>query len=262
MPSFREYLSRMSSRPAIALSLLLAACGAARPADTHDRCRCGPGQGPAAHDRAGHGHGAEGVAHHGDAHGGMAHDFSDVARFEPMFDAPDRDGWQRPVEVVSMLGLAPGETAIDLGAGTGYFLPFLSVAAGATGRVLALDAEPAMIEHVQRRAEREGLANVEARAVDATDAGLAPASADAILIVDTWHHLSDRTAYAARLRDALRPGGTLLVVDFTLESPQGPPVQHRIPADAVVAELEAGGLAAEVVAERLPHQYAVRATRR
>jgi len=251
----------MRSRSAIALSLLLAACGAAQPAGTPDGCRSGDGQGHGGHGH-GPGHGAEGVAHHGDGRGGMVHDFSDVARFEQMFDAPDRDGWQRPVEVVSLLGLTPGETAIDLGAGTGYFLPFLAVAVGATGRVLALDSEPAMVEHVQQRAAREGLANVEARAVTATDAGLAPASADAILIVDTWHHLPDRAAYGARLRDALRPGGSLVVVDFTRESPQGPPAQHRIAEDTVVAELEAAGLAAEVVPESLPHQYVVRATRR
>jgi predicted methyltransferase len=259
----------MKPGPAM-LSLCLLACGPARSVEPEHGGRCGHGGESAAargHGAAGgghghgHGQGAAGVAHHGDGHGGMVHDFSDVARFEQMFDAPDRDGWQHPVEVVALLDLAPGETAIDLGAGTGYFLPFLSVAVGATGHVLALDSEPAMIEHVQRRAEREVLANVEARAVTATDAGLAPASADAILIVDTWHHLPDRAAYGVRLRDALRPGGTLVVVDFTLESPEGPPAEHRLAPEVVIRELQAAGLAAEQVGESLPHQYAVRAIR-
>lgn len=252
----------------IAMSGWIVACGGAQGGASEQACAERAARGGHAHGHGhphghghGHGGGAEGVAHRGDGHGGMVHDFSDVARFERMFDAPDRDGWQRPVEVIALLGLAPGETAIDLGAGTGYFLPFLSVAVGAGGHVLALDSEPAMIEHVRRRAEREGLSNVEARAVTATDAGLAPASADAILIVDTWHHLPERAAYAAHLRDALRPGGVLVVVDFTPESPQGPPVEHRIPAEIVAAELTAAGLTASIAEESLPHQYVVRGTR-
>ena len=224
------------------LGLALCACGGTCPPPDH------------ASGHPGHGHG------HGHGHG-MTHDFSDVGRFEELFDAPDRDGWQRPAEVVALLGAAPGQTLVDLGTGTGYFLPFLSVAAGAAGRVLALDAEPAMVEHVRRRAEREGLAHVEARAVTESDPGLEAASVDRILIVDTWHHLPDRAAYAARLRDALRPDGVILVVDFTAESPHGPPPEHRLAAEAVAAELEAAGLRTEIAEEGLPFQYAVRARR-
>jgi SAM-dependent methyltransferase len=240
---------------ALALGVSLGACGSPSTPTAH-ATRCGD---DVASSGGGHAHRAH--AHRGDGRGGMVHDFSDVARFEAMFDAPDRDAWQRPVEVVALLGTSPGQTVVDLGTGTGYFLPFLSIAVGHGGHVLALDAEPAMIDHVRARAEREGLTNVEARAVDATGAGLATASADAILVVDTWHHLPDRAAYAIGLRDALRPGGVLLVVDFTRESPQGPPAAHRISAEAVVAELAAAGLSATIAEESLPDQYVVRAVR-
>jgi predicted methyltransferase len=215
-----------------------------------------PAHAPSADERA-----ADPSQHH--AHGGMQHDFSDVERFEAVFDAPERAAWQRPVEVVRLLGAAPGQTVVDLGTGTGYFLPYLSVAVGPEGSVLGLDTERAMVEHVQQRAGREGLANVEARVVPADAAGLAPASVDRILIVNTWHHLQGRPRYAARLREALRPGGEVLVVDFTLESPQGPSVDHRLPPDRVVEELTAGGLDATVVSEEgLPDQYVVRAVKR
>ncbi|MCA9611428.1 MAG: SAM-dependent methyltransferase, partial [Myxococcales bacterium] len=91
--------------------------------------------------------------------------------------------------------------------------------------------------------------------------GLEPGSVDAILVVDTWHHLPDRVAYAAKLRDALREGGVLLVVDFTLETEQGPPVSARIAPEALVEELRAAGMQATLVEETLPDQYVVRATR-
>ncbi|MCB9599707.1 MAG: class I SAM-dependent methyltransferase [Sandaracinus sp.] len=210
--------------------------------------------------------GGEAHAHHGRHEGhhhgeGMQHDFSDVARFEAMFDAPGRARWQRPVEVVGLLDLTPGETVADLGAGTGYFEPLLAAAVGPRGRVLALDSEPAMVAHLRERAQAEGLTVVEAREVAVDGPGLEPGSVDAILVVDTWHHLPDRVAYATKLRDALRDGGVLLVVDFTLQTEQGPPVSARIAPDALVEELRAAGLQATLVDETLPDQYVVRATR-
>lgn len=208
-----------------------------------------------AHDHDGHAHA------HAHAPGTMQHDFSDVARFEAMFDAPDRVLWQHPAEVTTLMGIAPGQTVADLGTGTGYFLPYLSVAVGASGHVLALDSEPAMIEHVRARVAREGIANVEARAVTPDDPGLAAESVDHVLVVDTWHHFGDRAAYARRLRDALRPGGSLVVVDFTQESSHGPPVEARVLAETVAQELTQAGLVAEIVSETLPDQYVVRGRR-
>ncbi|MEQ8891458.1 MAG: methyltransferase domain-containing protein [Sandaracinaceae bacterium] len=215
---------------------------------------CGGGQDhasghPGQHDHHG-GHGG---------HAGHAHEFSDVERFVALFDDPARDEWQRPAEVVTLLELEPGMTVADVGAGTGYFLPHLSPAVGPEGRVLALDVEPAMVAHMQTRAEEAGLTNVEARVVAPDDPGLD--GVDRVLIVDTWHHIEDRAAYAHRLRDGLREGGFVLVVDFTEDSPHGPPEAMRLAAHAVLMELRSAGFEAEILETELPYQYAVRARR-
>jgi ubiquinone/menaquinone biosynthesis C-methylase UbiE len=188
----------------------------------------------------------------------MHHRFDDADKWAQMFDAPDRDAWQRPDEVVTVMEPMPGQTIADVGAGTGYFLSRLSRAVGPEGRVLGIDIEPSMVDHMRSRADREGLKNVEALVAKADDPGLAPASADRILIVNTWHHIASRGAYAAKLRAALAPGGAVFIVDFTEEAERGPPREHRLSAEAVIAELIEGGLAAEVVAEGLPDQYIVR----
>lgn len=189
---------------------------------------------------------------------GHHHDFSDVERFAAIFDDPARDEWQRPVDVISMLSITEEMTVADLGAGTGYFLPHLSSAVGADGHVLALDVEENMVTHMRERAASSGLANVEARVIETTDVGLEEASVDRVLVVDTWHHIADRGAYSAALRRSLRPGGFVLVVDFTRDAPEGPPPAMRITAEQVVAELTEGGLAAEILEEELPRQYVVR----
>jgi len=194
-------------------------------------------------------------AHH--AH----HDFHDAAEWAKRFDDPSRDAWQKPDEVVALLQLRPGMTVADLGAGTGYFEPYLSRAVGERGHVLGLDVEPSMVAYLRDRAAREGLANVESRQVAPDDPGLAAGSVDRIVIVDTWHHLPDRPAYARKLAAALAPGGTVTIVDFTLESKMGPPPAEKISAERAAEELRAGGLRAEIVPESLPEQYVVRALR-
>jgi len=214
-----------------------------------------------------HGH-AHGHAHghdHGHAHHahpeGMQHDFSDAERWAREFDAPERDAWQQPDRVVAALALRPGDTVVDLGVGTGYFVPRLAAAVGAEGRVIGLDVEPNMVAYVKARAQQAGLTRFDARVIAADDPQLAEASADVILVVDTWHHLGGRAAYAEKLARALRPGGRVVVVDFKLESERGPPPAHRLAAEAVIAELATAGLEGEVAEVALPDQYVVIARR-
>jgi SAM-dependent methyltransferase len=221
-------------------------------------------------------HGSQHGDHHGSGHGtgqdqepgtagsevdvhrpGMKHDFSDAGKYAKGFDNPERMAWQKPDHVVTLMAIEPGMTVVDLGAGTGFFEPPLAQAVGPQGKVLALDVEPNMIEHLTSRARDAGLAQVEARVVAPDDPGLAAGSVDRILIVNTWHHIDDRGAYSAKLRDALRPGGAIYVVDFEKTSAKGPPAEHKLEPREVIAELEAGGLAAQQVEEDLPEQYVV-----
>ena len=226
---------------------LLAACGSSASSEASGADEHAGGEAHPHH----HGH----HVHH--AH----HDFGDAAQWAQVFDAPDRDEWQRPDEVVALLELAPGAVVADLGAGTGYFEPRLSRAVGPDGRVLALDVEASMVDYLRERMTRESITNVEARVVPLDDPALAPASVDRVLVVDTWHHVTERVAYARRLASALRPGGAIVIVDFTMQSPMGPPPEERIAPDAMLAELTAAGLCAAIVeGESLPHQYVVRAT--
>ncbi len=206
---------------------------------------------PAPADRAHHDH----HAHH------AGHDFADAARWAEVFDDPARDAWQKPDEVIALLAPGPGQIVADIGAGTGYFERHLTRAVGGAGKILALDTEPTMVAYIAERATRELWSNVVAQVVAADDPGLPAAAVDRILVVDTWHHLPDRPRYAARLAAALRPGGTLAVVDFTLEAPMGPPPAMRLDAATVAAELTAAGLTTRIADESLPHQYVVLATK-
>lgn len=202
-----------------------------------------------------HGHHAD-HGHHGAGHGGMQHSFTGAEQWAKVFDDPARDAWQKPDDVVALMGITSAMTVADLGAGTGYFTGRLAHAA-ATGRVLAVDVEPSMVEYLKARALRDGWRNVTAQLASANDPTLLAASVDRVLIVDVWHHLSDRPAYAAKLAQALKPGGAVFVVDFEMDSPMGPGKAHRLLPAALAAELQTAGLTTSIATESLPHQYVV-----
>ncbi len=202
------------------------------------------------------------AAHHHE-NGGHSHSDPLVHRFEKaeewvaVFDDPARDAWQKPGDVISLLKLGEGMSVADIGAGTGYFLPHLSRAVGAKGLVLGLDIEPDMVRYMRERAQREHLDNVRAELVRPNDPQVLSQKVDRILIVDTWHHIPERGAYSAKLKQALKADGQVMIVDFTLESDKGPPKHHRIQPDQVIRELGEGGIKAECIGEPLPDQYVV-----
>ena len=181
------------------------------------------------------------------------------ARF---FDDPRRDRWQKPAHVIELLEITSGMTVVDLGAGTGYFEPHLSRAVGPRGRVHAIDVELSFIDYLRDRAAREKWPNVRISLAERNGPLLAPASVDRVLLVDTWHHIDGREDYARRLAGALRTGGRVIIIEVTPGSPHGPAGKHRLAPKKVVAELEAAGLTATVVKEKLPRQYVVVGTKR
>ncbi len=191
----------------------------------------------------------------------MPHRFENADQWAKVFDDPARDKWQQPDAVIAALELSPAMTVADVGAGTGYFTVRLARAVP-QGRVIATDIEPDMVRYLTERATKEQLANVHAQLSGAKDPKLDPASVDRILIVDVWHHVEDRVAYAKGLAAALKPGGKVAIVDFTMESAHGPPKHHRLLPDAIIADLRAAGLDAALSPTKLPDQYIVVGTKR
>lgn len=178
---------------------------------------------------------------------------------QPSLDDPGREALQKPDEVVRLLHLLPGMVIADVGAGTGYFESRLSRAVGPQGEVWAVEIDPALVGQMRSRFAQEGLSNVQARLAEPDDPGLPEQSLDRILLVDTWHHMRNRGPLAEKLRRALKPGGRLLLVDYTLEAPVGPPTQMRLAPETVVQELEAAGFSAQLEHESLPNQYVISA---
>jgi predicted methyltransferase len=184
------------------------------------------------------------------------HSFADVAQWSKVFDDPKRDVWQKPRELVAALALPAGATVADLGAGTGYFEPYLAAAVGPTGSVLAVETEPTLVAHLRQRAEQEHLTTVTPLLASFDNPRLPAASLDLLLIVDTYHHLDHRRRYLPQLARALRPGGRIAIVDWKPgKLPEGPEPDHKLPPEQVIAEMQAAGYTLVAQPDVLPYQY-------
>jgi len=181
------------------------------------------------------------------------HSFGDAEKWAHVFDDPERDAWQKPHAVIEALALAPDAVLADLGAGTGYFAARLARMLPKS-TVYAADVESDMVRYLGERAKREGLPNLKPVRASAGDARL-PEKVDLVLVVDVYHHIEEREGYFRRLAAALKPGGRLAVIDFRLDSPEGPPKSARIPPEQVKAELGAAGYALQREHGFLPRQY-------
>ncbi len=181
------------------------------------------------------------------------HSFGDAANWARVFDDPRRDAWQKPHEVIGALALKTDAVVADIGAGTGYFAARFAHMLP-KGQVYAIDTEPDMVKHLSERARRDGLANLAAVKGEPADPRI-PAPADLIIMVDVFHHVDDRVRYFAKLRESLKAGGRVAIIDFRMDSPEGPPGAARIAPEQVKAELARAGYTLMSEHGFLPRQY-------
>ena len=186
----------------------------------------------------------------------------DVANMQGRFTADTRDVFVHRNAIVAAFGARPGETVVDLGAGTGVFTTLLARGVGPTGTVHALDPVPAFVEALRRLAAEQHQPWIAARRCDMQRTGLPPAAADRVLVCDTYHHFEYPQPMLADLFAVLRPGGELFVVDF--ERIPGVSrdflIEHvRADKATVTAEIRAAGFVLrEECALGLTENYALR----
>jgi SAM-dependent methyltransferase len=216
------------------------------------------GHGDAEHVH-GHAHGGHGDAEHvhGHAHGEHGNP-EDLAAYVARMEDPSRDAWQKPDEVLRLAGVREGggQTVCDIGAGPGYFSLRAARRVGERGHVFAVDVEPRLLDVLRDRIAKAGVRNITPVLSLPGDSLLPDGSCDVILIVDTYHHFPDGTAYLRALSRKLRRGGSLVNIDFAKrELPVGPPLEHKVARETFLEQARAAGLRVAAEPEVLPYQY-------
>ena len=170
------------------------------------------------------------------------------------FEDPERVQWQKPDLVLEKLGDIKGKKIADIGAGTGYFSKRLAQK-GAS--VLALDVDEQFLNYID--ANSQDSLDIVTRKVDFDSPKLDSAEVDAIIIVDTYHHIENRYEYFRDVWRGMKAGGELLIVDFKKkDTPHGPPTEMRIEGLEVMRELQKAGFVKVVIdVKTLDYQYII-----
>lgn len=137
-----------------------------------------------------------------------------VGEWTQKFETESREIFHERARIVAALGLKRGMAVADIGAGTGLFtLPFAQ-AVGAGGQVYAVEIARNFLEHIRARAQQAQAANVQTILGTEKSVELPAASIDLAFICDVYHHFEYPQASLATLHQALKPGGTLALIDF------------------------------------------------
>jgi len=169
---------------------------------------------------------------------------------------PKRDAYQKPQEVMTALGIKPGEVIADIGAGSGYFTFRLALHVGDKGRVYAVDVSPDMILHINRRIRELNVNNVVSVLSDPDDPLLPDHSIDRFFFSESWHHIENQTKYLALMKRMLKPGGEVVMIDFQKKDlPLGPPLQMKIGREDLIKQMESHGFRIRKEYTFLPYHY-------
>lgn len=138
-----------------------------------------------------------------------------------ILEDPHRIDRLRPAEIIRNIGLKPGDTVADIGSGSGLFTRAMARAVTPGGKVYAVDIDKDLLAHVAKVAEKEGIANITTVLAPEDSSSLPSGSLDVALICDTLHHIARRQVYLSNLKPCFKPGGRLVIIDFSDGWPAG-----------------------------------------
>jgi ubiquinone/menaquinone biosynthesis C-methylase UbiE len=169
---------------------------------------------------------------------------------------PERVEEEHPDQALDALKIAAGSTVADIGAGVGYFTWRLGERVGPKGIVYGEDIQQAMLDQLVKNMGEHHLANVRPVLGDIDDPKLPRDSVDLIILVDVYHEFSEPEKMVDRMKESLKPGGRLVLLEYRGEDPKVPiRPEHKMTVRQVRAEIEPQGLKFEQSIEVLPQQH-------
>jgi len=136
-----------------------------------------------------------------------------------MFNKKASDPKSKPDEILETLALRPGQTIADIGAGGGYFSLRFANAVGRNGRVYAIDTNPEFLEFIMNTADEKGLSNIKTVLAEEDKLILPEKSLDIIFLRNVYHHLPNRVEYFKNLKEFLKSGGKIVVIEYKRGGP-------------------------------------------
>jgi len=175
----------------------------------------------------------------------------DVPAFVKRFETESREVYVQRKAIVEALGLKRGSSVADVGAGTGLFTRLMAAKVGPEGRVYAVDVAQEFLTHIANDARRLGQTQVRTVLGSQATTNLPKDSIELAFLCDVYHHLENPERTLASIHRALKPEGTLVVVDFDRVKGKSSEFVHkhvRAEKAVFIKEIQAAGFVLDPVA--------------
>ncbi len=153
-----------------------------------------------------------------------------------IFEDPKREDRLQVNRVMDVLGIKPGSSVADVGAGSGWFTVRAAKRVGFDGLVYAVEINDEYLKHIDKRSKSENLLNIRTILGKEDDPLLPEKSVDAVLLLKTYHEIGEPVRWLRRMRPAMREGALLGIIDRN-----GKGGDHGIDSETVIKEAQRAG---------------------
>lgn len=188
---------------------------------------------------------------------------SEDKKFDPKkrnkLNNPLRLMWVPPAKIVQIMNLNKGGEYVDLGAGTGYM-------SRAIGKLIhapvihAVDIEPLMVSEME--STLSDVPWIKPALMGRDRLPFADKSIDGLWTITVFHEFGPPEAILTEIHRVLRPGGSLLVIDWLKKQEacdQGPPLGHRVAEGDVITHLQEAGFTGISSVDGFIHHFGIMA---
>jgi len=162
-------------------------------------------------------------------------------------ESESREIYREREKLAALVGLKPGMTVADVGAGSGFMIELFAKAVGPSGKAYAVDINAKLLERIAHQATEQGLKHLTTVLARDDSSELPANSVDVAFICDTYHHFEYPADTMASIRRALRPGGQLIIVEFRMTGATGERMRNHVRAGQEVFTKEIVEAGFEVV---------------
>ena len=173
-------------------------------------------------------------------------------------DREERAREEQPEKAIAQFNLKPGMMIGDVGAGTGYYSIRMARQIEPNGIVYANDIQPGMLEKLSAKAAQAHVSNIVTVLGSESDPKLPAGKLDLVVMVDVYHELSRPQRMLEGIRESLKPGGRLVLLEYRKEDPSIPiRPEHKMSLEEVKAEISPEGFRFEKDVDKLPWQHII-----
>jgi len=184
--------------------------------------------------------------------------FKKLARYKEISQRLGRAEGLTDDQALDAIGIEKGSTVADIGAGVGYYSWRLAQRVGPTGTVYGEDIQPEMLTKFRQNMAERKLTNVKAVLGAYDDPRLPKDTLDLVILVDVYHEFSEPEKMLQHIREAMKPGGRLVLLEYRAEDPTVPiRPEHEMTVKMVRAEVEPEGYKFDKTIEVLPWQHII-----